>query len=161
MSGISWLVYHYADSGEIYQVTGVPGIFPSDGAQVDLEGNEIVRYLMKDDLESLGFQNPTQFMLENSWNGTGWTNRGTMPTPYYKWESEAWVINTEALYWQIRMDRSIKLVNSDWTQAVDSPLSDEKKAEWRTYRQALRDIMTNLPADLDDPENVVWPIEPS
>ena len=96
MSGISWLVYHYADSGEIYQVTGVPGIFPSDGAQVDLEGNEIVRYLMKDDLESLGFQNPTQFMLENSWNGTGWTNRGTMPTPYYKWESEAWVINTEA-----------------------------------------------------------------
>ena len=52
MSGISWLVYHYADSGEIYQVTGVPGIFPSDGAQVDLEGNEIVRYLMKDDLES-------------------------------------------------------------------------------------------------------------
>ncbi len=55
MSGISWLVYHYADSGEIYQVTGVPGIFPSDGAQVDLEGNEIVRYLMKDDLESLIF----------------------------------------------------------------------------------------------------------
>ncbi len=161
MSGISWLVYHYADSGEIYQVTGVPGIFPSDGAQVDLEGNEIVRYLMKDDLESLGFQNPTQFMLENSWNGTGWTNRGTMPTPYYKWESEAWVINTEALYWQIRMDRSIKLVNSDWTQAVDSPLSDEKKAEWRTYRQSLRDIMTNLPADLDDPENISWPTEPS
>jgi len=161
MSGISWLVYHYADSGEIYQVTGVPGIFPTDGAQVDLEGNEIVRYLMKDDLESLGFQNPTQFMLENSWNGTGWTNRGTMPTPYYKWESEAWVINTEALYWQIRMDRSIKLVNSDWTQAVDAPLSDEKKTEWRTYRQALRDIMTNLPADLDDPENVVWPTEPS
>ena len=161
MSGISWLVYHYADSGEIYQVTGVPGIFPTDGAQVDLEGNEIVRYLMKDDLESLGFQNPTQFMLENSWNGTGWTNRGTMPTPYYKWESEAWVINTEALYWQIRMDRSIKLVNSDWTQAVDSPLSDEKKAEWRTYRQELRDFMENVPVDLDDPENVVWPTEPS
>ena len=58
MSGISWLVYHYADSGEIYQVTGVPGIYPSDGAQVDLAGNEIVRHLMKDDLESLGFQNP-------------------------------------------------------------------------------------------------------
>jgi len=50
---------------------------------------------------------------------------------------------------------------SDWTQAVDAPLSDEKKTEWRTYRQALRDIMASLPADLDDPENVVWPTEPS
>ena len=74
MSGISWLVYHYADSGEIYQVTGVPGIYPSDGAQVDLAGNEIVRHLMKDDLETLGFQNPSQFVQENSWNGSGWDN---------------------------------------------------------------------------------------
>ena len=161
MSGISWLVYHYADSGEIYQVTGVPGIFPSDGAQVDLEGNEIVRYLMKDDLESLGFQNPTQFMLENSWNGTGWTNRGTMPTAYYKWESGAWVIDTDALHWQIRLDRGAKLGMSDWTQGADSPLTDEKKTEWATYRQALRDIISNIPADLDDPEDISWPTEPS
>ena len=161
MAGISWLVYHYADSGEIYQVTGVPGNFPTDGAQVDIEGNEIVRHLMKDDLESLGFENPSQFMIENSWNGTGWTNRGTRPTVYYRWDNTAWVIDSQALNWQIRLDREVKLSSSDWTQANDSPLSDEKKAEWRTYRQSLRDIMANLPADLDDPENVVWPTEPS
>ena len=29
---------------------------------------------------------------------------------------------------------------SDWTQAADSPLSDEDKAKWATYRQALRDL---------------------
>jgi hypothetical protein len=161
MAGISWLVYHYADSGEIYQVTGVPGNFPTDGAQVDIEGNEIVRHLMKDDLESLGFENPSQFMIENSWNGTGWTNRGTRPTVYYRWDNTAWVIDSQALNWQIRLDRGVKLSFSDWTQANDSPLSDEKKTEWRTYRQSLRDIMANLPADLDDPENVVWPTEPS
>jgi hypothetical protein len=36
--------------------------------------------------------------------------------------------------------RNNKLKNSDWTQANDSPLSEEKKKEWATYRQALRDL---------------------
>jgi len=36
--------------------------------------------------------------------------------------------------------RNAKLAQSDWTQANDSPLSDSKKAEWKTYRQALRDL---------------------
>tara|TARA_R100000234_G_scaffold112573_1_gene86335 strand:- start:245 stop:463 length:219 start_codon:yes stop_codon:yes gene_type:complete len=39
-----------------------------------------------------------------------------------------------------RILRNRKLKNSDWTQANDSPLSDAKKAEWATYRQALRDL---------------------
>ena len=60
----------------------------------------------------------------------------------------------------MRRERDLKLFVCDWTQGSDSPLSDEKKAEWRTYRQTLRDIMTNLPADLDDPDNVTWPTEP-
>ncbi len=36
--------------------------------------------------------------------------------------------------------RASALQDSDWTQGADSPLSDEKKAEWAAYRQALRDI---------------------
>ena len=36
--------------------------------------------------------------------------------------------------------RNKKLAKCDWTQAPDSPLSDEKKKEWATYRQALRDL---------------------
>ena len=39
-----------------------------------------------------------------------------------------------------RAVRNKKLADSDWTQAPDSPLSDTKKAEWATYRQALRDL---------------------
>ena len=38
-----------------------------------------------------------------------------------------------------RDQRNVYLRDSDWTQAADSPLSDEKVAEWATYRQALRD----------------------
>lgn len=33
-----------------------------------------------------------------------------------------------------------KLAESDWTQLPDAPLSDEKKEEWKIYRQQLRDI---------------------
>ena len=39
-----------------------------------------------------------------------------------------------------RQIRNAKLARCDWTQAPDSPLSDEKKKEWATYRQALRDL---------------------
>ena len=59
-------------------------------------------------------------------------------------------------------DRSMRdglLVESDWTQfAEDNPLSDEKKTEWATYRQALRDRYTGktLMSELDP-----WPAPPS
>lgn len=52
--------------------------------------------------------------------------------------------------------RNELLFKSDWTQAVDSPLTDAKRAEWRTYRQALRD----LPASTTDPANPIWPSKP-
>ena len=45
--------------------------------------------------------------------------------------------------------RNRRLFASDWTQLPDSPLSDVKKAEWATYRQALRDIPQKFPADVD------------
>ena len=55
--------------------------------------------------------------------------------------------------------RGSLLEASDWTQLPDSPLSDSKKAEWATYRQALRDITThsNWP-NLEDSD---WPTKPS
>ena len=45
--------------------------------------------------------------------------------------------------------RNRRLEASDWTQVPDSPLSAEKKAEWATYRQALRDIPQQFPSDVD------------
>lgn len=40
--------------------------------------------------------------------------------------------------------RNAKLIQSDWTQVPDSPLSDSKKAEWKTYRQTLRDLPSKV-----------------
>lgn len=57
----------------------------------------------------------------------------------------------------IRNERKKLLDASDWTALTDSPLSSEKKTEWATYRQTLRDITTST----EKPENVVWPSAPS
>ena len=53
--------------------------------------------------------------------------------------------------------RNSLLAQSDWTQAPDGPLTDAKKAEWATYRQALRD----LPSTTADPANPTWPTKPT
>jgi hypothetical protein len=48
----------------------------------------------------------------------------------------------------MRLKRDSLLLQSDWTQMPDSPLTDSKKAEWATYRQQLRDFpATWTPAD--------------
>ncbi len=41
-----------------------------------------------------------------------------------------------------RSTRTTLLAESDWTQMADTALTTEKKAEWVTYRQALRDLPT-------------------
>lgn len=56
----------------------------------------------------------------------------------------------------VRSTRNTLLTDSDWTQLDDSPLSEEKKTEWKNYRQILRDL-----TDLDDLTSIVWPTKPS
>jgi hypothetical protein len=59
---------------------------------------------------------------------------------------------------EVKEQRNRRLTASDWTQSVDSPLSDSKKTEWQTYRQALRDLDY---ASLTEGQTVTWPTEPS
>tara|TARA_R100001163_G_scaffold61791_1_gene52054 strand:- start:209 stop:454 length:246 start_codon:yes stop_codon:yes gene_type:complete len=64
-------------------------------------------------------------------------------------------IPDEWLLERLRKYRNRYLVACDWTQVPDSPLTTQKKTEWATYRQALRDITTGwTPAEkitLPDP----------
>jgi Phage tail assembly chaperone protein len=59
-------------------------------------------------------------------------------------------------YQAIRQQRNDLLYKSDWTQLPGGPLSDEKKAEWATYRQQLRDLVIEGSCPL----NFVWPTPP-
>jgi len=63
--------------------------------------------------------------------------------------------NKEEILHNIRLKRNALLSQSDWTQLEDSPFSDEKKIEWKNYRQALRDVTC-----LNDLTSIVWPVEP-
>jgi hypothetical protein len=58
---------------------------------------------------------------------------------------------------RLRMKRDSLLASTDWTQAADSPLTDEVKATWATYRQELRDLPET---HASDPDAVVWPTPP-
>ena len=61
---------------------------------------------------------------------------------------------------ETKQTRNRKLTACDWTQGQDSPLSDAKKTEWQTYRQALRDVTSQTPSD-DVLSNINWPTKPS
>ena len=57
-----------------------------------------------------------------------------------------------------RTTRNKLLADTDWTQMNDSPLSNEDKTSWATYRQELRDL-----SDLDAWPNLAdddWPVAP-
>ena len=59
-----------------------------------------------------------------------------------------------SLTWDdIRQQRNALLAASDWMANSDVTMSDA----WTTYRQALR----NLPASQSDPDDIVFPEEPS
>ena len=55
--------------------------------------------------------------------------------------------------------RNSLLLNTDWTQVSDSPLSDEEKSKWATYRQQLRDL-PNFYSTETNMSNVVFPEKP-
>jgi hypothetical protein len=57
-----------------------------------------------------------------------------------------------------RTTRNKLLADTDWTQMNDSPLANDVKTQWATYRQELRDM-----SDLDAWPNIAdddWPVAP-
>tara|TARA_B100000470_G_C19755874_1_gene375999 strand:+ start:472 stop:780 length:309 start_codon:yes stop_codon:yes gene_type:complete len=57
---------------------------------------------------------------------------------------------------RVRSQRNSMLSASDWTQIGDATLGDHTAEEWRTYRQALKDI----PQNHTRVSEVVWPNDP-
>ena len=66
------------------------------------------------------------------------------------------IASPETYIIKIRIHRNKLLLDCDWTQLSDVIMSDDLRARWLQYRQALRDIPQNYPA-LDD---VIWPAPP-
>ena len=68
--------------------------------------------------------------------------------------------------WLLRKKRDQLLAESDVKVLPDSPMTDAKRNEWKTYRQALRDLPATANPKLNNQEqldesSVTWPTEPS
>ena len=70
-------------------------------------------------------------------------------------QSDKALSDTTFLWEKLRVERDDLLFDSDWTQSRDVTLANDN--DWKTYRQALRD----LPANTSDPANPTWPTKPS
>ncbi len=60
---------------------------------------------------------------------------------------------------KVSLMRNFLLMDSDWTQLGDAPLSTEEKAKWVTYRQKLRDIPQDQKVIAAN--SVLFPITPA
>ena len=61
----------------------------------------------------------------------------------------------------LRLERNHRLAETDWTQSRDVTLAND--AEWKTYRQAMRDLPATTEPQLDDVGNLInvdWPEVP-
>lgn len=62
----------------------------------------------------------------------------------------------------ILFERNRKLMETDWTRVDDNGLSDEKKEQWRVYRQKLRDLPSSIQYDENyKPLPISWPPVPN
>lgn len=58
---------------------------------------------------------------------------------------------------EVRNQRTSLLFSTDIYMLSDYPISEEKRNEFKIYRQALRDV----PQQEGFPDNIVWPEKPS
>ena len=70
------------------------------------------------------------------------------------WLDKAKELDRKEVGSKIKAWRNEELEKTDYTQQVDAPFTEEEKAKYRTYRQALRDI----PQQEGFPYDVIYPV---
>jgi hypothetical protein len=88
-----------------------------------------------------------------------WKTREAKSDDWHDWVDNAWCFNSIDFWDFVRGQRNGLIIDSDWTQVTDSPLSSAKKTEWARYRQALRDAPEtySYATSLDA---IIWPTKP-
>ena len=85
-----------------------------------------------------------------------WEDEGDAPIQA-DLEAEKPVIKNILGFQQLRYKRDKKLAETDWVVTKANETGVAESDEWKTYRQALRD----LPSNTTDPFNPTWPTKPS
>lgn len=143
--------------------TGQIGSFIMPGNEADLhDGQKVGDLTVLWDHEDVFGDNPGYGQHTHYYNGTAFVQKAESPSIFhvYNWATHEWDWNSADFWQKVRADRDLKLALSDWTQFSDSPLTSEKKAEWLTYRESLRDVPTNN-SSVTELDSIVWPNEPT
>lgn len=78
----------------------------------------------------------------------------------YEWDPVSWAWVSKPTILSVannaRMLRDSLLGGCDWTQIPDAALTEQQKEDWRSYRQALRDV----PDQAGFPNEIIWPEPP-
>ena len=90
-------------------------------------------------------------------NSITWEN-GTPPIPKEQILAIIPQVELDMALDNLRAKRNKLLADSDYIVLADSPVND--KANWLTYRQALRDLTEGLNT-VEQVNNVIYPIKPN
>jgi len=139
---------------EIHYMSSPGAIFPDEGPWSQNNAFTVV-HIHSEVPDMLGFQR-TQYYKGGDWKSREWKGE------FYDWNgtSEEWEFNSSRFWEQVRGERNDKLLQCDWTQLPDSPLTDIKKTEWANHRQTLRAVPFNN-RTATALEEIQWPTEPS
>ena len=106
------------------------------------------------------FMKPGWNPMLHVWDGEQFVHVGQPPNRHAIYNGTDWEWDQDLLVEDVRVVRSRKLAECDWTQVSDSPLTEEQKSAWQTYRQELRCFMDNLPTEFDSVSGLDWPVQP-
>lgn len=107
-----------------------------------------------------------QAYLEGSYNDTEFYVEDGVPVKIpantnnfyvFDYQTKSWVPDTNQAVVSAKQKRFGLLLESDWTQLPNGPLTAVQQTAWATYRQELRDI----PEQSGYPFDVVWPVAPT
>ena len=98
------------------------------------------------------------------YSGLTWFDSGSTKPTESEIDAEVIRLNNAEPMRLLRVERNRLLTACDWTQSRDLTLSND--ADWKTYRQALRDLPASASPKLDsngdlDMSSVTFPTEPS
>jgi hypothetical protein len=160
-------MYRIKSSGEIKSQGEVRKMFPNVSLP-RLWDEGVLNYLGVDPV----FESPTPtttryqtaFKDGVEFKNDKWMWKWTIG-PVFTDNEEATAVEQQAAYVQriddeqakaIRATRDQKLAETDWTQLIDSPFSNDTNGIWQAYRQALRDV----PTQEGFPWDVQWTTQP-
>lgn len=155
---IKFIVHIQEDTGQILRITFPQRDLPAEGVENDVR----IVHVTEDSLPSERCGSDLRYFINEHWWVNGFIHLGEKPNKHATWDhvTSAWVWDIELLLADVRAARNGKLRQCDWTQMPDSPLNQEQKAAWATYRQELRDLPENC-SGITSLDDVVWSTPPN